>query len=114
MDEEDSSIFALLAATAAGDGDGADAGKLAYRELPPQQVWSETVLVDAWTAAMNEFKVSCYHCLDCLACFQSFVDVAYAYLLARSLACLQVYASSSKSAAIPTLDREAQLLASPL
>jgi hypothetical protein len=52
-DDNDSSIFALLAASS-DDGDHATL----HRELPPLHVWAEHVLVDAWSAAMNEFKVS--------------------------------------------------------
>lgn len=56
MDDQDGSIFALLAAVASG-GDDVQEDALAYRELPPQHIWSENALVDAWAAAMNEFKV---------------------------------------------------------
>lgn len=52
-DDNDSSIFALLAASSE-DGDNSTT----HRELPPLHVWAEHVLVDAWSAAMNEFKAS--------------------------------------------------------
>jgi len=49
-DDDDSSILALLAASDEED-------VMPSRELPPSQVWSENALVDAWSAAMAEFKV---------------------------------------------------------
>ncbi|KAK9900215.1 hypothetical protein P389DRAFT_165419 [Cystobasidium minutum MCA 4210] len=79
MDDMDDSIFALLA----GSSDEEEGlASTSYRELPREQVWSDTALVDAWSAALAEF----------------------------------VNASSSQSTGIPVipLDREHQLLASPL
>lgn len=54
MDDMDDSIFALLA----GSSDEEEGlASTSYRELPREQVWSDTALVDAWSAALAEFVV---------------------------------------------------------
>lgn len=49
----DDSILALLASSS----DDENNEGTTYRELPPHQVWSETALVDAWSAALGEYAV---------------------------------------------------------
>lgn len=49
----DDSILALLASSSDDENNEGPT----YRELPPHQVWSETALVDAWSAALGEFAV---------------------------------------------------------
>lgn len=92
----DTSIFALLADT------DDDEQLPSSRQLPLHHVWADDALVNAWSAAITEFAVG----------EESMYFEQDSYMLMYVRVYLQYYASSGSKG--PSLDREAQLLASPL